>query len=63
MVAGDCCDMSGCIAAFEAIDPKVERIDTVSGNAPDTSYEKRHGEWKCIRSPITIIDDDAGNHN
>jgi hypothetical protein len=42
---GDCCDMSGCIRLFEAIDPGVVAIDTFSGDEPDTAYRKRNGVW------------------
>jgi hypothetical protein len=31
MQAGDCCDMTGAIAFFKAIDPEVRAIETFSG--------------------------------
>jgi hypothetical protein len=50
---GSCTDMTGCIRMFEAIDPKVERINTGYTNGqPDTRYEKSDGQWKAIRSGL-----------
>jgi len=46
MVAGECCDMRGCIELFEEIDSDVKRIDTVSGEKPDTWYVNIGGKWK-----------------
>jgi hypothetical protein len=40
--------MSGCIAAFERIDGRVQRIETYSGSEPDTFYERQHGKWIAI---------------
>jgi predicted PhzF superfamily epimerase YddE/YHI9 len=34
MEPGTCCDMSGCIAFFERIDPHVQRIYTIAGEIP-----------------------------
>ena len=45
---GDCCDMSGCLALFEAIDPKVTAINTHSGDKADTVYRKEGTEWKAF---------------
>ena len=45
MLDGDCCDMSGCIAFFEMIDPDVRPIATISGTAPDTSYVRTGSGW------------------
>lgn len=45
--AGDCCDMSGCIAFFEAIDPKVQAIDTFSGGKRDTGYRRHGSDWSA----------------
>jgi len=44
-----CCDMSGCINLFRAIDPDVRRIETYSGGLRDTFYE-RNGEdqWRAL---------------
>jgi hypothetical protein len=42
---GKCCDMSGCIAFFEKIDPKVVTIQTYSGAKPDVLYRKRAEGW------------------
>lgn len=45
---GDCCDMRGCIAVFQAIDPDVRQINTFSGRKRDTEYSLlRSGEWKA----------------
>jgi hypothetical protein len=38
MPEGDCCDMSACITLFQAINPKVRRIETFAGATPDTIY-------------------------
>lgn len=48
IVAGGCCDMSGCIAAFERIDKKVQRIETYSGSKPDTVYKRKQAKWIAI---------------
>jgi hypothetical protein len=32
---------------FEAIDPKVQAIDTFSGTKADTAYRRHRGEWKA----------------
>jgi hypothetical protein len=45
---GDCCDMSGCIAFFKAIDPDVQTIDTFSGSERDTGYVKRSWGWQAV---------------
>ena len=45
IVAGGCADMSGCIAAFERIDGRVQRIETYSGWEPDTVYLRRGRKW------------------
>jgi hypothetical protein len=37
-----CCDMSGCIAVFQAIDPEVKEVQTFAGKEPDTRY------WHCL---------------
>jgi len=45
----NCCDMSGCIKLFSAIDPNVRRILTYAGGVPDTEYLKDgSGEWVAI---------------
>ena len=48
MDSGACCDMSGCIEYFKAIDPKVTRINTVSGTEIDTSYVIHAGSWRAL---------------
>jgi len=40
-----CCDMSGCIRVFQAIDPDVRRVDTISGDKADVVYMKNEGKW------------------
>jgi hypothetical protein len=45
MEDGDCCDMAGCIALFEAIDPAVKGIATISGEQPDTMYVRSASGW------------------
>jgi hypothetical protein len=35
-----CCDMEGCVALFERIDPSVREIDTISGGMLDTIYRR-----------------------
>jgi hypothetical protein len=50
LLAGDFCDMSGCVAVFEGIDPKVTAIDTFSGERVDTKYRKEGGGWIAFKS-------------
>lgn len=45
--ATNCCDMTGCVELFEAIDPKVVAINTHSGDRIDTAYRKAGAEWKA----------------
>lgn len=45
MEDGNCCDMSGCIAFFQRIDPEVTSIFTKAGNEPDTTYVKTADGW------------------
>ena len=47
---GHCCDMTGCIALFQAIDPDVTAIKTYSGDKADTAYRKKGTEWKALLS-------------
>lgn len=47
MAEGNCCDMDGCIAFFKRIDPKVQAIQTGSGDVLDTSYRLVGMEWKA----------------
>jgi hypothetical protein len=50
---GECCDMSACIALFEAIDPAVRYIETRwaergtswTNSRLDTSYRRHNGTW------------------
>lgn len=51
MVDGDCCDMSGCVDAFKAIDGDVARIVTYSGNRADTSYILTKEGWEAKWPP------------
>ena len=45
---GDCCDMTGCVAIFEGIEPKVTAINTHSGDQSDTMYRKEGTEWRAL---------------
>lgn len=47
LLDGDCCDMTGCVALFERIDPKVTAINTYSGDKADTMYRKAGMKWKA----------------
>ena len=40
-----CTDMSGAIALFTTIDPEVEVIVTIAGDARDTVYRRELGKW------------------
>jgi hypothetical protein len=46
------CDMTGCVALFKAIDPKVKMIATFSGDRPDTLYLSRGDEWEALRRDL-----------
>ena len=48
LLDGDCCDMTGCVDLFEAIDPTVTAIDTYSGDEADTVYRKQGTEWRAL---------------
>jgi hypothetical protein len=48
LLDGDCCDMTGCVALFKGIDPKVTAINTYSGDKADTVYRKEGTEWKAL---------------
>ncbi len=56
MEDGCCCDMSGCIAMFEAIDPMVRKIETwrvPTGAIRDTTYRKKeNGRWTAEFPPF-----------
>ena len=41
------CDMARCIALFERIDPRVERINTFSGGDRTGYYYRVAGEWRA----------------
>ena len=44
-----CCDMCGCIALFEGIDPNVALIETFAGGERDTAYVRRPTTgWEAI---------------
>jgi uncharacterized protein YcnI len=45
MAEGHGCDMTACIELFEKIDPGVMQIQTISGNLPDTVYDRSAGKW------------------
>jgi hypothetical protein len=51
MAEGNACDMDGCIAVFRRIDPSVKAIQTVAGDASDTSYRLVGKEWKASLPP------------
>lgn len=43
-------DMTGAIALFTAIDPDVQRIETIAGDHLDTAYVYTAGGWESRRS-------------
>jgi hypothetical protein len=47
---GNCCDMTGAIRLFTAIDPDVHLIETFAGGEPDTFYRCNVGdrEWTAF---------------
>jgi hypothetical protein len=45
---GNCCDMSGCVAVFEGIDPKVTAINTYSGDEAETMCRKEGKKWNAF---------------
>ena len=51
---GGCCDMTGCIKLFKAIDPQVTTILPYSGGKEDVYYKKVDTKWKSY-SPGTEI--------
>jgi hypothetical protein len=42
----------GVIELFEAIDPRVIRIDTFEDDRPDSAYVKEAGEWTWYRLQV-----------
>jgi len=48
LLDADCCDMRGCVALFEGIDPKVTTINTFAGDRADTVYRKEGTEWNVL---------------
>ncbi len=46
---GDNCDMRGCVALFEGIDPNVTAINTYSGDQADMMYHKEGKEWNALK--------------
>jgi hypothetical protein len=44
----NCCDMTGAIALFQAIDPKVRFIETFAGGVSDTSYRRQGDKWEAV---------------
>jgi hypothetical protein len=48
LLDGDCCDMRGCVALFEEIDPKVTSISTYAGDKTDTLYRKEGKKWHAL---------------
>ncbi|GAC1040804.1 hypothetical protein [Rhizobium sp. No.120] len=51
MAETNACDMPGCIAFFQRIDPKVQAIRTIAGDVDDTSYRLVGKEWKASLPP------------
>ncbi len=45
MPKGCCTDMSGAIAVFKQIDPKVTKIETIAGDVLDTVYRRTEKKW------------------
>jgi hypothetical protein len=48
MAHGNCCDMTGCVELFEAIDSEAEAIHTYSGDKADTAYRREGKKWKAL---------------
>lgn len=52
------CDMRGCIAFFENIDPNVRIISTLAGDRMDTVYVREETGWKAkspgMRPGVTV---------
>src|SRR5262245_26247789 len=46
MAAACSCDMRGCIALFQRIDPEVQRIEAFAGGVPDIIYHIVDGDWR-----------------
>ncbi len=44
----NCCDMTGAINLFTAIDPDVRVIETFAGGVPDKVYRREDGEWAAL---------------
>jgi len=57
---GGCCDMTGCINLFRAIDPLVTKILTYSGDEEDTFYRVSDLKWLACRPEdgVTVGDID-----
>jgi hypothetical protein len=45
--AGDCCDMTGAVSIFTAIDPEVRAIETYAGGEPDVFYRRNGRGWSA----------------
>jgi hypothetical protein len=48
LLDGECCDMTGCVALSEEIDPEVTAVRTFSGDRADTMYRKQGKEWSAF---------------
>jgi hypothetical protein len=50
------------IELFEAIDPRVVRVDTFEGERPDSAYVKEEGEWRLyrLRAPKVVGSEGRG---
>lgn len=48
MAGGNCCDMTCCTRMFEAIDPGVVEIRTISGGVDDKIYRRKGAIWQCF---------------
>lgn len=51
-----CCDMTGCIALFAAIDCEVEKICAFSGVRLDVVYLKRRQGWLATHPDESFFD-------
>jgi hypothetical protein len=60
-----CCDGTGCVAFFEAVDAEVALIRTYAGDRPDTVYRKYVGDapgWMALPPPRGLTHDDDNDN-
>ena len=50
-----CCDMTGCVKLFKAVDPRAETINTFSSESPDTIYKKQGAGWQAFDPSGTAV--------